>query len=74
LDVEEAKRFAEAHGIREWRGLCRSQPPRLDLELKALIGEMYMAAANDTTGCRMFDVPGLGKVIKKYKDYMSDQK
>jgi len=74
LDVEEAKRFAEAHGIREWRGLCRSQPPELDLELKALIGEMYMAAANDTTGCRLFDVPVLAKVIKKYRDYTSDLK
>jgi phosphoribosylaminoimidazole-succinocarboxamide synthase len=74
LDVEEAKRFAEAHGIREWRGLCRSQPPLLDLELKVLIGEMYMAAANDFTGCRLFDVPVLGKVIKKYRDYMSDLK
>jgi len=73
-DVEEAKRVAEAHGVREWRGLCRSQPPRLDLELKALIGEMYMAGANDTTGCRMFDVPCLGKVIKKYRDYISGQK
>lgn len=70
LDVEEAKRTAETQGVREWRSLCRSQPPKLDPQLRVLIGEMYMAAANDTTCRRMFDVPSLAKVIKKYRDYI----
>jgi hypothetical protein len=54
--------------------LCRSQPPKLDPQLKAIIGEMYMAAANEMTRRRMFDVPELAKVIRKYMEYMGGEK
>jgi phosphoribosylaminoimidazole-succinocarboxamide synthase len=73
-DVEKAKKTAESEGIRDWRSLCRSQPPKLDPPLKAIIGEMYMAAANDMTRRRMFDVPKLAKVIRKYREYMGGEK
>jgi phosphoribosylaminoimidazole-succinocarboxamide synthase len=73
-DMEEAKKMTELEGIREWRSLCRSHPPKLDLQLKDIIGEMYMAAANDMTRRRMFDVPELAKVIRKYREYMSEEK
>ena len=29
-DVEEAKKTAEAKGIKDWKALCKSQPPPLD--------------------------------------------
>ncbi|MBA7490329.1 Phosphoribosylaminoimidazole-succinocarboxamide synthase [subsurface metagenome] len=66
-DVEEAKRRAETEGVEDWRKLCRLTPPRLDLTLRTIISEMYMATANECTGLRLFDVPCLAEVIKKYE-------
>lgn len=63
-DVEEAKRRAEAEGVKDWRELCKSQPPRLDPRLKKLISDMYMAAANELTNHKLFDVPQLTEVLK----------
>lgn len=68
-DVEEAKKTAEKQGIREWKAICKSQPPKLDPQLRTLISEMYMAAANELTKHRLFDVPRLAEVIKKYVEY-----
>lgn len=65
-DVEEAKKIAEAQGIKDWKTLCKSQPSRLDPKLKEIISEMYMAAANELTNRKLFDTPRLGKVIKEY--------
>lgn len=65
-DVEEAKKRAESEGVKEWRRLCSSDPPKLDPALKILIGELYMSAANEMTGRRLFDAPRLTEVIKKY--------
>jgi len=65
-DVEEAKKIAEAQGVKDWKTLCKSQPSRLDPKLKEIISEMYMAAANELTNRKLFDTPRLGKVIKKY--------
>jgi len=67
-DVEEAKKSAEAEGVKDWRTICKSQPPKLDAELKAIINEMYMAAANEMTNRRLFDAPSLENVIKKYRE------
>jgi phosphoribosylaminoimidazole-succinocarboxamide synthase len=70
-DVEEAKTRAETEGVKEWKSLCRSQPPKLESRLKSLIGEMYMAAANEVTERRFFEVPCLADVVDKYKsEYM----
>ncbi len=68
-DVEEAKKTAEAKGVKDWRTVCKSQPPKLDAELKATISEMYVAAANEMTNRRLFDASSLENVMKKYREY-----
>ncbi len=68
-DVEEAKREAEATGTDEWKKLCKSKPPKLDPILKRIIGKMYMAASNELTDKRMFDVGSLKSVIQEYSKY-----
>ncbi len=72
-DVEEAKRTAEQRGIKEWKTLCRSQPPPLDAWLKTIISEMYLASANEITGRGVFDAPALRDVVHEYRDYESEQ-
>ena len=64
-DLEQAKKEAEAKGIQDWKSLCKSQPPKLDPKLKTIISEMYMAAANEMTGRKLFDSPKLSEVIVK---------
>ena len=70
-DVEEAKRKAESRGIENWRNLCKSQPPRLDPQLKQLISNLYKAVANEFTGLDLFEVPKLNVILKEYRDYLS---
>jgi phosphoribosylaminoimidazole-succinocarboxamide synthase len=71
-DLEQAKKEAEAKGVQDWKALCKSQPPRLAPQLKAIISEMYMAAANGMTSRDLFDAPKLSKVIAKYKHYLKE--
>jgi phosphoribosylaminoimidazole-succinocarboxamide synthase len=71
-DLEQAKKEAEAEGIQDWKSLCSSQPPKLDYQLKTVISDMYMAAANAMTGRELFAAPLLSDVIAKYKQYMSE--
>jgi phosphoribosylaminoimidazole-succinocarboxamide synthase len=71
-DMEQAKKEAEANGIADWKSLCKSQPPKLDPKLKTIISEMYMAAANEMTGRKLFNAPLLADIIAKYKDYMKE--
>jgi phosphoribosylaminoimidazole-succinocarboxamide synthase len=73
-DVEEAKKTAEAQGVQDWKSLCKSQPPKLDAQLKNVIGGMYMAAANELTDRKLFDAPRLAEVIKEYREYMGEKK
>ena len=68
-DVDKAKKAAETKGVKDWKALCESQPPKLDLQLKAIISDMYMSAANELTNRKLFDAPQLAEVIKKYKEY-----
>jgi phosphoribosylaminoimidazole-succinocarboxamide synthase len=68
-DVEEAKKTAETQGVKDWKALCKSQPPKLDVQLKTIISEMYMAAANELTDRKLFDAPRLAGIIKKYRTY-----
>ena len=70
--VEQAKKEAESQGIQDWKALSKSQPPKLDPELKKIISHMYMSAANEMTRQSMFDVPKLANVIKEYTEYMSE--
>jgi phosphoribosylaminoimidazole-succinocarboxamide synthase len=64
-EVEEAKGRAAMGGIKDWKGLVRTDPPKLDPELKRIMSQMYMAAANQFTGKMMFDVPKLPDVLKE---------
>jgi phosphoribosylaminoimidazole-succinocarboxamide synthase len=66
-DVEEAKKRAETEGVSDWKKLCRSKPPKLDLTLKRTISEMYMSVANELTEKRMFDVPSLAEIVKRFR-------
>lgn len=70
-DVEEAKKTSEKQGIKDWKRICKSQPSKLDPLLRTIIDEMYMAAANELTKHRLFDVPRLAEVIKKYGEYVA---
>ena len=73
-DVEEAKRTAETQGIKDWKTLCKSQPPKLDAQLKAIIRGMYMVVANELTRRKLFDAPSLAEIIKNYREYMGERK
>ena len=66
-DVEEAKLTAEEKGVSDWKSLCKSQPPRLDLGLKRIISQMYRATANELMEHRFFEVPSLAEVVNDYK-------
>ena len=71
-DIEEAKKTAEAKGIKDWKALCKSQPPKLDAPLKIIISEMYMSAANEMTGRKLFESPNIAEVVKKSKEYIGE--
>jgi phosphoribosylaminoimidazole-succinocarboxamide synthase len=73
-DLEKAKRTAETHRAKDWKALCKSKPPKLDPNLKSIISYMYMAATNEITGRKLFDAPRLAEVIKKYREYIGEQK
>jgi phosphoribosylaminoimidazole-succinocarboxamide synthase len=70
--LEQAKKDAESKGIQDWKSLCKSKPQKLDPKLKTIISEMYMAAANEMTGHKLFNAPLLADVIAKYKNYMKE--
>ena len=72
MDLEEAKKTAEKMGVKDWKALCKSQPPKLDAPLKRIISEMYMSTANEMAGRRLFDSPRLADVIKEYREYMGE--
>jgi phosphoribosylaminoimidazole-succinocarboxamide synthase len=71
-DLEQAKKDAESQGIQDWKSLVKSPPPKLDPKLKKIISEMYMAAANEMSGKKMFNSPKLAQVITEYKIYMKE--
>jgi len=68
-DVEEAKKIAEAQAVKDWKALCKSQPPKLDTKLKNVISEMYQATANELIGRKLFDTAQLAEVIKEYREF-----
>ncbi|MEM2103798.1 MAG: phosphoribosylaminoimidazolesuccinocarboxamide synthase [Candidatus Bathyarchaeia archaeon] len=67
--VEEAKIKAREKGVENWKTLVKIKPQKLDPELKTLISQMYMAAANEVTGRKFFDTPKLAEVIKNLKSF-----
>jgi phosphoribosylaminoimidazole-succinocarboxamide synthase len=65
-EVEQAKQKAKEQGVKDWRTLVKAKPPKLKPKLKTLISQMYMAAANEMTGKRFFEVPRLTEIMKKF--------
>jgi phosphoribosylaminoimidazole-succinocarboxamide synthase len=72
-DLEQAKRDAEAKGVRDWKSLCKLQPPKLDPKLKTIISQMYMAVANEMTDKKLFNAPKLVDVIGDYKSFVGEK-
>jgi phosphoribosylaminoimidazole-succinocarboxamide synthase len=72
-EVEEAKKTADLKGIKDWKSLVKSKPPKLDPELKKIISQMYMAAANEMTEKRFFEAPKLAEAIKNYKHWTGEK-
>jgi len=72
-EVEEAKRTAETQGIKNWKALVKSQPPKLDPKLRTIISEMYIATANELTNRRLFNASHLADVIQEYRQYMGEK-
>jgi phosphoribosylaminoimidazole-succinocarboxamide synthase len=72
-DMDEAKKKAEAKGVRDWKTLCKTQPPKLDQRLKTIIEEMYMATANEITGHEFFDIHSLAQALREYQDYLGEK-
>ena len=72
-DIEEAKKEADAKGLKDWRILCKSRPPKLNPELKKIICDMYKAAANECTGLGLFDVPPLSDIVKEYREHFNQE-
>ncbi|WXG47256.1 MAG: phosphoribosylaminoimidazolesuccinocarboxamide synthase [Candidatus Atabeyarchaeum deiterrae] len=71
-DLEEAKREAGSKGIEDWKELCKSNPGKMDPELKKIIRNMYTSAANEFTHSKIFDSPKLGEVMKEYRSYLNE--
>ena len=72
-DIEEAKKTAETQGVKDWKTLCNSQPPKLDPKLRTIISEMYIATANELTSSKLFNAPLLADVIKEYQQFMEEK-
>jgi phosphoribosylaminoimidazole-succinocarboxamide synthase len=70
-DAEKAKKKATAEGIEDWKKLVKTKPPNLDLTLKNIISEMYVATANELTKKKMFNAPRLFDIFNKYRQYSS---
>jgi phosphoribosylaminoimidazole-succinocarboxamide synthase len=68
-DVEEAKKKAKEEGVRDWKMLVKTKPPKLNPTLKNIISRMYLATANELTQKKMFAVTKLMDIIKEYEKY-----
>jgi phosphoribosylaminoimidazole-succinocarboxamide synthase len=66
-DVEEAKKKAKEQGIEDWKTLIKTKPPKLDLTLRDIISQMYLATANELAKKKMFAVPKLAEIVKEYE-------
>ena len=67
--MEEAKKKVKEQGIEDWKKQVKTKPPKLDLKLKTIITQMYLATANELTKKKMFAVPKLVDIVKEYQKY-----
>jgi phosphoribosylaminoimidazole-succinocarboxamide synthase len=69
--VEKAKQKAKEQGVKNWKRLVKAQPPKLDSKLKTMISQIYMAAANEMTGKKVFEVPKLAEIMRNFAVFYS---
>ncbi len=69
MSMEEVRRKAEIERIENWKKLVKTEPPKLDYDLREVISQMYKAATNEITEKKMFAVPKLANIITQYKEY-----
>jgi hypothetical protein len=69
--MEKAKQKAKEQGVKDWKRLVKMQPPKLDPKLKTLISQIYMAAANEMTGKKVFEVPKLAEIMRNFAVFYS---
>jgi phosphoribosylaminoimidazole-succinocarboxamide synthase len=72
-EIEEAKKAADAKGIKDWKSLVKTRPPKLEPKLKAIISGMYMAAANEMTSRTFFETAKLAELVKEYKEWSGEK-
>jgi phosphoribosylaminoimidazole-succinocarboxamide synthase len=63
-DVEEAKEKASAEGIKDWKKLVKTKPPKLEQKLREIISQMYKATTNEVTRREMFKVQSLSSLME----------
>ncbi|MEM3577551.1 MAG: phosphoribosylaminoimidazolesuccinocarboxamide synthase [Candidatus Bathyarchaeia archaeon] len=70
-EAEEAKKKAKEQGVEDWKSLVKTKPPKLEPKLKTLISQLYLAAANEMTERKMFNVPKLASIVKEFENFIS---
>jgi phosphoribosylaminoimidazole-succinocarboxamide synthase len=73
-EVKEAKKKAQEEGIADWKKLVKTQPLKLDSQLKTIIGQTYMTTTNELTKRRKFDVLNLAETMERYLGYSKSHK
>ena len=66
---KEAKKKAEKQGVKDWRQLVKTQPPKLDTKLRDAISKIYMSASNDLTGKKIFPVTKLAEIVETFRQF-----
>jgi len=69
-DVDSARKEAKEKNVEDWKSLCRFEPDRLDETFRDIISDMYRSATNKITKRKIFDVPDLNDVMKRYNEYL----
>ena len=70
-DLTNAKELGVQRGVANWKSLCVSTPPALDIELKGIIEDMYTSTANSFVRKKIFDSPSLRDVVSHYNDWVN---
>lgn len=58
-------------GQSDWK-IKAGEPPKLPLDLKNVVSDMYKACCNEVTGIKFFDVDSLDKVVRDIKSLVED--
>ncbi|MCS7249928.1 MAG: phosphoribosylaminoimidazolesuccinocarboxamide synthase [candidate division WOR-3 bacterium] len=65
-EVEKAKKIDKIN----WKSLVKIEPPKLPLEFKKLIEDIYLAYCNELTKREWFPVSPLKELLEKVKNYL----